>query len=77
MEQLQLLVQIDELKQRLEVLARENAALRVERDIAWSQVRALLPKATPEQEEEFRKQLQGRRHSFEEVMAELDRNGSP
>lgn len=50
-----LLVKIDELKRQLRALAEENAALRYERDVARADVRALLPQATPEEEEEMRR----------------------
>lgn len=72
----QLLTQIEELKRRLADLAHENADLRVERDVAWAKVHALLPKATPEQEEEFRRQLDGEEWKdfsgvVEDVIADL------
>ena len=53
-----LLTQIQELKDSMMAMASENAKLRVERDIARAQMRSLLPSATPEQEEEFRQQLE-------------------
>ena len=41
-------IQLDTLKEKLWALARENAELRADRDIALAQVDSLLPKATPE-----------------------------
>lgn len=68
-----LLMQLQELKERLIALAHENAQLRIERDIAEARVASLLPKGTPEQEEEWRQLMAGPLHSFEEVLAEVDR----
>jgi hypothetical protein len=70
-EELRLAVQVQELKARLTELAHENAELRVQRDVARAQVRSLLPQATPEQEEELRKQLAGEWFDFSEVVAEI------
>lgn len=53
-----LLMQLQELKDSMAAMANENARLRVERDIARAQMRSLLPSATPEQEAEFKKQLE-------------------
>lgn len=65
---------IDDLKKRIEELRRENARLQHERDIARSDVQKLLPRATPEQEEEFRQQLQGPLYDFGEIIAEFRRD---
>jgi hypothetical protein len=70
-EEVRLGLQLDELKTRMAELARENAELRVQRDVALAQVRSLIPKATPEQEEEFRQQLQGEWLDFSEVVEQL------
>jgi regulator of replication initiation timing len=73
-----LIAYIDELKQRLNALAQENAALRVERDIACARVAALLPKATPEQEAEFLKLIEaakaGEATDFQSIIVELERD---
>jgi len=70
-EEMRLNDQLRELKERLHDLAHENAELRVQRDIARAQVYSLLPKATPEQEEELRQQMAGPLLNFSDVIAEL------
>lgn len=65
---------IDDLKKRIEELRRENARLQHERDAARSDVRKLLPKATAEQEEEFRQQLQGPLYDLGDIIAEFRRD---
>lgn len=62
---------IDDLKKRIEELRRENARLQHERDIARSDVQKLLPKATPEQEEELRQQMAEPRLNAEQVFARI------
>lgn len=57
MDEIRLLAQVQELKDKLAALADENARLRAERDTAVAQLDSLLPVATPEEEEEMRRAL--------------------
>jgi hypothetical protein len=67
-----------ELRQRLEQLARENAQLRIERDIACARVAALLPKGTPEEEAELLKQIEAAQTEegtdIQSIIIEIERN---
>lgn len=65
---------IDDLKKRIEEQAKQIARLRYERDVAREQTRKLLPKATPEQEEELRRELQGPMYDLGEIIAEFRRD---
>jgi hypothetical protein len=62
---------IDDLKKRIEEQAKQIARLEYERDVAREQMRKLLPKATPEQDEEWRQALAGPRLNGEEVFAKI------
>lgn len=73
METDRLLMHIAELRDRVIALARENAALRAERDIAQAQASAWAPRATPEQEAEMRRLMEGPQYSAEDAIAEVDR----
>ena len=75
--EIRLQLQLQEMKTSLNNLANENARLRVERDIARSQIKSLLPRATPEEEEEFRQQLEEATWTpFEDIMKEIGLDGS-
>jgi regulator of replication initiation timing len=54
-DEIRLLAQIQELKDKVTALADENARLRAERDTAVAHLDSLLPVATPEEEEEMRR----------------------
>ena len=69
LEPYRLLKENEELRERLRALAHENADLRADLDVAHAKISSLIPRATPEQEEEFRKQLaEGPWHDGDEVM---------
>lgn len=70
-----LLLQIAELRDRVIALAQENATLRAERDIALARANAWAPRATPEQEEEMRKQMGGPQIEMGELITELECGG--
>jgi hypothetical protein len=54
----ELLSIIDLLKRRNQELHAENARLQLRLDVTEARLRALLPKATPEEEEEFKKLME-------------------
>jgi regulator of replication initiation timing len=63
---------VETLKAQLKALAEENATLRYERDLARAELSGQRPEATPEQESEFRRQIDGGSWlDFEEVVASL------
>jgi len=77
MAELDLLVKIDLLKGQLQALAAENATLRYQRDVARADVRALAPKATQEEEAEFRRQLAGAvPNGLADLISELESGGA-
>jgi hypothetical protein len=61
----------DDLKKRIEEQAKQIARLQYERDVAREQMRKLLPKATPEQEEEWTRAMAEPRLDGEEVFARI------
>jgi regulator of replication initiation timing len=76
MGELELLVKIDALKGQLRALTEENATLRYERDLARADARALIPKATPEEEAEFRQQADTAvPNGLANLIAELETGG--
>jgi hypothetical protein len=76
--EMRLIVELDELKQRMATLARENATLRVQRDAAMAKVMSLLPIATPEEEEEMRQLMATAVPlDLEKLIAELEAGRSP
>jgi Spy/CpxP family protein refolding chaperone len=62
---------IDDLKKKIEEQAKRIARLEYERDVAREQMRKLLPKATPEQEAQLRRDLEGPILNGEEVFAKI------
>ena len=50
-----LILKVDELQNQLEILGRENAALRYQRDLARADVKMFAPRATPEEEAHAKK----------------------
>jgi regulator of replication initiation timing len=72
----QLLQQVSVLKTSLSDLARENAGLRVQRDVALAKMRSLLPQATPEQEAEMQQIMAtGVRGGLSSLIGELEAAG--
>jgi regulator of replication initiation timing len=77
MNEMNLHATIDALKQQLKTLSAENAMLRYERDCARAQTMALLPTATPEQEQEYvRLKTSGVAGGLAELITELEKSPS-